>query len=286
MNNMRIFFVGNRFGVLNEIMKLHLHVVRIYTPHKSYLAKELRSKRMRFSYIAKKEQLFIAINESKFDILVSNGCPYIIPVSRLKKQNQIFVNVHPSLLPDLQGRNPVNGCKLFNREAGATCHIMDDGIDTGGIISQVNVEKVEHIDVGVVYKLCFLAEAEAFRLAYTRNFKPISKQPTIARAVYYTRKEEDLQIDFNASAEEIVRRINAFGVASQRARFHYRNHTFYVMKANPIENRYLTSKIHEYKHGQIAFAFDHTIVMKIHSSFIELENISGRIELLKVGGII
>jgi methionyl-tRNA formyltransferase len=62
------------------------------------------------SYIVvnSKNQLIDFINEIKFDILISNGCPYILTVSKMKKEKQIFVNVHPSLLPDLKGINPIN----------------------------------------------------------------------------------------------------------------------------------------------------------------------------------
>ena len=40
-----------------------------------------------------------------YDILVSNGCPYILPLNELKKAK--YVNVHPSLLPNLKGIDPV-----------------------------------------------------------------------------------------------------------------------------------------------------------------------------------
>lgn len=286
MNNLRIFFVGDRYEVLNEIIKLNLQVVRVYAPHKSYLEKELINRKIKFSYLTNKKTLSDNIIKTKFDVLVSNGCPYIIPVSQTIKNNQVFVNIHPSLLPDLRGRSPINGCKLFNKLAGATCHLMDDGIDTGAIISHVRIGDVQNIDLGLLYKICFLAEADAFNLAYKKNFKPVKKQEKIANTVYYTRKDSDLNIDFQRNAEEVVRGINAFGVSSQGAHFSYKNNDFKVMGAKIIDNTYLTSKINDYRNGQIAFSFDNNIVIKINGQFVELENISGSINMLKEGDVL
>lgn len=33
------------------------------------------------------------------DILVSNSCTFIISFREIKKENQLFINIHPSLLP-------------------------------------------------------------------------------------------------------------------------------------------------------------------------------------------
>lgn len=52
---------------------------------------------------------------------------------------------------------------LFDRSCGATCHIMDDNIDTGDIISRVKIPTTPDIEAGILYQLCFKAEVEVFK---------------------------------------------------------------------------------------------------------------------------
>src|SRR6185295_17658889 len=97
--------------------------------------------------------------------------------------------------------DPVPGALLFGRDAGATCHMMDDGIDTGPIISQVRIPYSEELYAGLLYQLSFKAEQEVFRLALARNFRPARAQSAAKDIVYYTRKKEDLRIRFSEPAE-------------------------------------------------------------------------------------
>lgn len=50
------------------------------------------------------------------------------------------INVHPSLLPDLAGSNPIFWALAEGREVtGLTVHVIDEGIDTGPLLGQVEV---------------------------------------------------------------------------------------------------------------------------------------------------
>jgi methionyl-tRNA formyltransferase len=86
--------------------------------------------------------------------------------------NHIFVNIHPSLLPDLKGKSPILEALKQNKPMGVTCHVMIDEVDSGDIISQVKVFP-DRSDLNDCYKKMFKAEARAFKLALDRNFKPI-----------------------------------------------------------------------------------------------------------------
>lgn len=51
-----------------------------------------------------------------------------------------IINIHPSLLPNFPGVHPVrDALKASVKETGTTVHFVDEGIDTGPIISQVTV---------------------------------------------------------------------------------------------------------------------------------------------------
>ena len=95
-------------------------------------------------------------------------------------------------MPDLRGINPINGAILFDRPQGATCHYMDDGIDTGDTIAQVKVDdNVKDVPLDLLYQLSFMAEADAFEKAYMNEFKPLEKQnKNLEGTIYYSRKNK------------------------------------------------------------------------------------------------
>lgn len=75
-----------------------------------------------FTALNGKRQFFAVLRTLDWDLLISNGCPYILPASEFQKEGRVLVNIHPSLVPDLRGKSPINGALLFGREAGASCH--------------------------------------------------------------------------------------------------------------------------------------------------------------------
>jgi methionyl-tRNA formyltransferase len=125
---MKYIFVGNRTNVFKKMLQMNCDSVKVFSVKGSYLEKDLQKIGYNYKSIVSKEQLIDDINMLDFDCLVSNGCSYILPVSMMKKYNQIFINIHPSLLPDLKGKHPINGAILFDRKHGVTCHHMDDEI--------------------------------------------------------------------------------------------------------------------------------------------------------------
>lgn len=118
-----------------------------------------------------KRELLKIISYTNYDVLISNGCPYILPISEMRFANQTYVNIHPSLLPDLKGMSPIKDAIKQRKPFGATCHLMDDGMDSGPIISQVRFTANRN-DLGDCYKQSYKAEAKVFQMAYKRNFIP------------------------------------------------------------------------------------------------------------------
>ncbi|MBW2618917.1 MAG: hypothetical protein JRC92_08590, partial [Deltaproteobacteria bacterium] len=61
------------------------------------------------------------------------------------------INIHPSLLPRHRGPSPTYWVlKNKEPETGLTCHYIDDGIDTGEIISQVSIPVTPHDALGSI----------------------------------------------------------------------------------------------------------------------------------------
>ena len=115
-----------------------------------------------------RERLIRELTLRDFDVLVSNGCPYILPISKLPKK--LYINIHPSLLPDLKGKSPILEAISLNKPIGVTCHIMVDEVDSGPIISQIRIEP-DRSNLNECYREIFKAEAKVFRQAFNKGFK-------------------------------------------------------------------------------------------------------------------
>ena len=146
---MTFAFIGNRMAVLNEMLLMGLYTIVIP--------------------ISTRKDTIERIKWTNFDVLVSNGCPYILPISEIRRDGQIFVNIHPSLLPDLKGKSPILEAIKQHTPFGATCHLMVDEVDSGKILSQVRYE-ADRDDLNDCYRKSYLAEAKAFLLAYKGGF--------------------------------------------------------------------------------------------------------------------
>lgn len=74
------------------------------------------------------------------DIVIAGGFRFLVPKKYLKIPEKGCINMHKSYLPYNRGANPNVWSILEDNPAGVSIHYMDDGIDTGPIIAQKEVE--------------------------------------------------------------------------------------------------------------------------------------------------
>jgi methionyl-tRNA formyltransferase len=98
------------------------------------------------SLLTTKEQLQ-QIESIQPDYIVSCGYRHIVPQSILGLPTEGCLNLHPSLLPFNRGANPNVWSIVDGTPAGVTLHYMDEGIDTGEIVAQREVEQT-FVDTG------------------------------------------------------------------------------------------------------------------------------------------
>ena len=125
------------------------------------------------------------------------------------------VNVHPSLLPAYRGPNPyLQTIKNMEKYSGVTFHLMDDGFDTGAILSQKKVE-ILPCDTGkeLKEKTVFAARmliCETLKRLQFQIIQPIKQDES--KASYYPNiTPDEMMLDFTQkTAEEIHAHIRAF----------------------------------------------------------------------------
>lgn len=253
------------------MIELKCEIVEIFAVKESFLERELKILNIPYKRIENKVNLVEAIINTEFDCLVSNGCPYILPVSKIKKINQKFINIHPSLLPDLKGKHPINGALLFERRHGVTCHHMDDGIDTGDIISNIEIPLDSQIELQLLYQLSFKAEAEVFYKAFMSDFKCIDVIQINDKPIYYTREEKDLIITYKDDLKTIIRKIRAFGIPSLGVKFIRNKIEYKILSATIVSKVEINNLFEKSKINEIVIIYDNNVVVKYSKNIIQFK---------------
>lgn len=146
------------------------------------------------------------------DVAVVVAYGRILPKDYLTAFPHGAINVHFSLLPKYRGAAPVNWA-IVNGEAktGVTTMQMDEGLDTGDILEQVETPIGERENaIELMARLGELgAETISNTLSRLKDLSPI-QQDHSAMTLAPIMKKSDGQIDWTMSANEIERRIRGF----------------------------------------------------------------------------
>lgn len=87
------------------------------------------------------EMLLANINYFKPDLVVLAGFMRILPANFVQALQPNLINMHPSLLPNFPGAHAVrDALSAGATKTGATIHVVDEGVDTGPILAQRELE--------------------------------------------------------------------------------------------------------------------------------------------------
>ncbi len=273
----KVVFIGNRSYVLDVLFNSGCDLIDIFCVKDSFLDNKLNEMNIEFKYLKTKNELVDALINLRFEYLISNGCPYILPISFIKKEMQKkgincqFINVHTSLLPDCKGKHPVNAAMLFDRRHGVTCHFMDDGIDTGDIIEQIEIPITDDISLPLLYKLSFISEGKVFERALKNEFRTKKSIINNDDYIYYSRNDEDMQILEDDTIDTLVKKVKSFSVEGQYARMKINDSWIKFRNAKIIYNEYVSKLYNSEDDNSICCCYDRCILLKWKHSFVELE---------------
>ena len=153
---MKSIFLGTRIEAL-KILNLYTNLQLIFTTKNSYIDKYIDKSKFKIKYINKKncKECFEIMVNSKCNLILSAGLPYIIPKKFLKK-NKIMINLHPSLLPSYKGLKSVKDA-IKNKEKfiGVTSHFIDENMDEGKIILQKKIYIDCKNNINSIYRILF-----------------------------------------------------------------------------------------------------------------------------------
>ena len=147
------------------------------------------------------------------DLVITIGFGLILPLEVLRKPKHGFINLHFSLLPRWRGAAPVQRAIEAGDDAtGVTVFALDEGMDTGPIYQIAEIPLSGSVTSEELFEL--LAKLGVNPVLKTleqieKGEKPKPQDNAGATRAYKLSKEE-AKIDWNSSADLIIRKIRAF----------------------------------------------------------------------------
>jgi len=148
------------------------------------------------------------------DVIIIIAYGKIITKELLAIPDYGWLNIHASLLPKYRGASPIQATILAREEkTGVTLMKIDKGLDTGPIISQIEIPISKNENAETLHdKLSQLGDKIITKdlLKYLSSELPPRDQTISSTPVCKTINKEDGHIDWNHSAEIIERQIRAY----------------------------------------------------------------------------
>ncbi|MFA4817435.1 MAG: methionyl-tRNA formyltransferase [Parcubacteria group bacterium] len=160
------------------------------------------------------QEALAKMEKQKPDLILVAAYGKILPKTVLDLPEFGAINVHASLLPKYRGASPIQNAILNGEtETGSTIMLMDEGVDTGAILSQrvIGIDKNE-TSSELSEKLAGLSSdllLETLPLWLAKKITPqkqVDSKASLCRMI----KREDGKIDWNDSAKNIYNRFRAF----------------------------------------------------------------------------
>ena len=168
------------------------------------------------------EDVVKKIKDVSPDYIIVADFSFIIPKKIIDTVKGNIINIHFSLLPKYRGASPVQFAILNEDDVtGITYYLLDEGMDNGKIISQIEYKLDTKYTSGELYQILFNIAAENLPqvIKNMSENKIILKTQDEKQATYTISKtnpkhtfifKEDALINWQNSPEEIERSIRAY----------------------------------------------------------------------------
>jgi len=153
------------------------------------------------------------IEKIEVDIIASINYLFLIEKDIIQHSKQLTFNIHGSLLPKYRGRSPHVWAIINNEKVtGITAHVIDEGCDTGDIISQIKIP-ISEIETGAELLNKFKIEYYNLILGVFKKLNSgkleLIKQDEQLSTYFGKRTPEDGRINWNWQKHRISNWIRA-----------------------------------------------------------------------------
>ncbi len=202
------------------------------------------------------------------DIVFCFGWSRLIKKELLNLTKMGVIGYHPAELPKNRGRHPIIwALALGLKKTGSTFFFMDEGADSGDILSQEEIIINDHDDAMTLYKKIIKKAKQQLDIFLPQlqsgKFPRIPQDNKLAN---YWRKRDisDGEINWKMSADNIYNLVRALTKPYVGAHFNYKEKIIKVWKCKVIRN-----SIKNYEPGKV-ISNNGTLIIKTGTDAIEV----------------
>lgn len=277
----RYVFAGNRAGVLEAMLEQGLNVVEIFSVQGSWLERWCGARGLVHTPLpADRHEFARRLMAGHWQRLISNGCPHILPAELVERSDRSCINIHPSALPDLKGRDPVNGALLLRRDAGASCHLMSAHVDAGPLIALQRIVVDDVLDARLLWQMVLMAEREVFEQALAREFAPLVPQPEAPPTdslCSYRIEAAHRQWQWTEPLEAALARVRAFNTASRLVCLRWRGGELRIRAASLLMHPFFGARRSRWQQSEVVMAGEEFLVLYHQGCFLRLDLAAGQV---------
>lgn len=221
------------------------------------------------------------ISEKKPDVVFCFGWSKLLKKEILGAAPLGVVGFHPTALPLNRGRHPLTWALFLGlKKTASTFFFMDEGADSGDILSQKEIIIDPHDDANSLYEkitqTALLQINDFISLLENRSFKPIKQDDSKAN---YWRKRgfQDGEIDWRMSAETICRLVRSLTKPYVGAHFVLHGREVKVWKVSVIND----GSHENIEPGKVLRADSSKPVVKCGFGSIVLQDFENKVDLKK-----
>ena len=250
---MKILFIGTvEFSkiALQKLIELNAQVVGVCTKEKSEFNSdfaELRpiceKNKIPYKYVdnINSKDNCNWIKSLNPDVIFCFGWSNLLKKNILTLAPMGVLGFHPSELPKNRGRHPlIWALALGLKKSASTFFFMDEGIDSGEILSQKNFDILSNDDAQTLYdkmiNIALLQIEEFLPQLEKKNYQTI-KQNDETSNIWRKRVKTDGQIDFRMESQAIYNLVRALTKPYVGAHINYKEKEITVWKVEIVENK-------------------------------------------------
>jgi len=160
------------------------------------------------------DEIISFINSKNPDIIYCFGWSHILPKNILSIPKHGVIGFHPAELPNNRGRHPIIWALFLGlKQTASTFFVMDEGADTGDIISQKKIKIIEDNAFSLYNKIINVAlkQIVSFTLELEKKGAFLDKitQDKTEGNSWRKRTKNDGKIDFRMTSKAILNLVNA-----------------------------------------------------------------------------
>lgn len=278
---MKILFIGTvEFSkkALQKLIDLNAQVVGVCTKENSKFNSDFedlkplcKKNNIPFRYIGNNilKEDYNWIKSFNPDIIFCFGWSSLLKNDVLKLAPMGVLGYHPSKLPKNRGRHPlIWALALGLKKSASTFFFMDQGVDSGEILSQKDFEILRTDNAQTLYKkvtnIALLQIKEFLPKLEQGNYRTF-KQNNEDSNIWRKRVKTDGQIDFRMTSEAIYNLVRALAKPYVGAHISYKEKEIIVWKVEIIKN-----KQNNIESGKVLDINGNKIIVKTYDGAIKI----------------